>query len=272
MQNVRALSIFMALVLLLVASHSAVAQGPLPPVPLQIDGQTVLLEPGKNVHMQTYALLLRDPAFASRADVKWVFVDDMWVPLARAGLEKESSGEELRSSGPGYTPEGIPECWVTLSVPAYRQGSPPWGTARLFDDPACSTMAQEGCAITSAAMVFRYHGANTDPGVLNTCAGSNGCRSGCGLAWGCAANNCSGSRAAYGGYYGFYWEALCGLLAGGTPPIVRVGGPHFVVVYKSVGGGSDPGKYYINDPLDGSTYKKLAYYGTPTMVAEYPRR
>jgi len=65
------------------------AQEP-PPIPIQVDGQTVFLELGKNVHPQTYALLSQDPDFASRADIKWVFVDDMWVPLAREGLTEES--------------------------------------------------------------------------------------------------------------------------------------------------------------------------------------
>jgi len=51
---------------------------------------------------------------------------------------------------------------------------------------------------------------------------------------------------------------------------VKVGG-HFVVVYKSLGFGdvTDPNGYYIVDPIDGSTYKKLSYYTTPSKIAEY---
>ena len=91
----------------------------------------------------------------------------------------------------------------------------------------------------------------------------------CCLVWGCAADHCSDNEAGFVGYYDFYWSALCGLLSEGRPPIVDVGG-HFVVVYRSLGYGDQAWSYFINDPLDGSTYKRLSYYtNSPVMIAEY---
>ena len=134
-------------------------------------------------------------------------------------------------------------------------------------------MCAQGCAITSATMVFRYYGANNNPGEVNECCGDHDCRSGCNLLWQCAADHCSDNEAGFVGYYGFYWSALCGLLSQGRPPIVDVGG-HFVVVYRSLGYDLDDAcDYYINDPADGSTYKKLCYYtNNPVMIAEYYNR
>jgi len=285
MRKIKLFSAFTLLALLLSASPGAMMTAQSlakarqsPPIPIEVDGRTILLELGKNVHPQTYDLLSRDPDFASRADVEWVFVDDMWVPLAREGLiegaapEKEPIEELLPEKVPPPGPLYIPECRITLNVPAYGQCWAPWGSAHLFNDPGCSTMCQAGCAITSATMVFKYFGASKNPGQVNDCCGSNSCRSGCGLVWKCAADYCSDSKAAYVGYYSFYWSALCGLLSQGRPPIVKVGG-HFVVVYKDMGVNiNDPNDYYIVDPLDGSTYKKLSYYTTPSMIAEYRRR
>ncbi len=245
-------------------------------IPIQVNGETVLLEPGKNVHPQTYDLLIRDPGFASDKSIKWVYLDKMWVPLARAAFEQPTRPpvKERRpsqgASGQGIVgPDYIPECDINLSVPAYSQRDSAWASARLCNNGSCATMYDEGCAMTSTAMVFRYFGANTDPGQLNTCSANNGCCSSCNLVGDCAASNCSGGRATYVGYYAFNWLDMCGLLSQNRPPIVHVGN-HYVVVYRSLGydlySGSD---YYINDPIDGSTYKRLSYYPAPTETAEY---
>ncbi len=287
MQRIRRLSILF-LVALLVGSSSSMAMGQEPPlVQIQVDGEFITLERGKNVHPQTYDLLVQDTEFASRMD--WVFMDGMWIPLAR-GVEGPLVAEEPLP-GPEYAPEVGP-CTLTLLVPAYSQCASPWRNACLFNlgtypNCTCGTMCGMGCAITSATMVFRYYGASKDPGQVNTCCGANNCRDGCRLAWACAANACSENKATFVGYYAFTWGAMCGLMAQAKPPIVKLVKPnpqdpdnpytHFVVVYKSVGKPiTDPTGYSINDPADGSTYKTLANYTangwTPTLVAEYAYR
>ena len=285
MRKLKFVSVFVLLALLLSGvPGAAMIQSPppakvqqSPPISIRVDGQTIFLERGKNVHPQTYALLLQDPDFASREDVKWVFVDDMWVPLKRTeerSLREGPVSEKIPPPSPLYNPE----CRITLNVPAYGQCQSSWGDDCLYHLPcaessqcscACETMCSQGCAITSATMVFRYYGANDDPGKVNECCGDHGCRLGCRLLWQCAADHCSDNEAGFVGYYDFYWSALCGLLSEGRPPIVDVGG-HFVVVYRSLGYGDQAWSYFINDPLDGSTYKRLSYYtNNPVMIAEY---
>jgi len=290
MRRIKFLSVFVLLVLAVTAgsgmvmgqeplpegSSTATTQQP-PPIPIQVDGKTVFLEPNKNVHPQTYTLLSQDPDFASQVD--WVFMEGMWIPLSR-GVEmllEKTLSEEPPPPGPEY----IPECKITLNVPVYGQCTSPWGSHRLFDNPSCDTMCNAGCAITSVTMVFKYFGASKNPGQVNTCCGNNGCRSGCDLTWACAANSCSDGKARWVNGYSFYWGALCGLLTQDRPPIVGLVKEsnrwHFVVVYKSLGYSiTDPNGYYINDPADGSTYKKLSAYTnngwTPSVVKEYARK
>lgn len=52
-----------------------------------------------------------------------------------------------------------------LPVPLFLQGDPAWG----YDHLALSshTMGQVGCAVSSAAMIMKYYGLDTDPGRLN---------------------------------------------------------------------------------------------------------
>jgi len=219
MRKSKFVSVFVLLTLLLGIVPGAVMGQEAPPIPIQVDDQTIFLELGKNVHPQTYALLSQNPDFASRADVEWVFVDDMWVPLAREGLMEESVPEKgpiedlLPEKTPPPGPLYNPECRITLNVPAYGQCSSPWGDDCLYHLPCaesshcactCGTMCSQGCAITSATMVFKYFGASKNPGQVNACCGEHGCRggsSGCGLVWGCAANHCSDNEAGFVGYY-----------------------------------------------------------------------
>ncbi len=53
-----------------------------------------------------------------------------------------------------------------IDVPQFFQGDPRWGADPLGPTPA--TLAAEGCAISSAAMVLSSYGADVDPGRLNT--------------------------------------------------------------------------------------------------------
>ena len=277
MRKVAFLTVFVLLVGL--SSSVVLGQEP-PPVHIQVDGEVIALERGKNVHPQTYDLLVQDKGFASRMD--WVFMDGMWIPLAR-GVEGPLVAEEPLP-GPEYAPD-IGPCTHTLLVPAYSQCASPWSEACLFNlgkppNCTCGTMCQKGCAITSAAMVFRYYGSSKDPGQVNTCCGTYNCRNDCRLAWECAANACSDYKARHIQYHPFYWGLLCTLLPQAKPPIVGLvkgNSQHFVVVYKSVGKPiDDPTGYYINDPADGSTHKTLATYiaggWTPSTVEEYAYR
>lgn len=54
---------------------------------------------------------------------------------------------------------------VELDVPQFFQANPRWGRDQL--GPAQSTLAAEGCAVASAAMVLSSYGIDVDPGRLN---------------------------------------------------------------------------------------------------------
>ena len=52
-----------------------------------------------------------------------------------------------------------------LPVTLYLQGDPVWGQDQLGQ--SIHTMGQVGCAVTSAAMIMKFYGLDTDPGRLN---------------------------------------------------------------------------------------------------------
>jgi hypothetical protein len=52
-----------------------------------------------------------------------------------------------------------------LAVPHFAQADPRWGRDAL--GPTDGTLAAEGCAVASAAMVMAFYGMDTDPGRLN---------------------------------------------------------------------------------------------------------
>jgi hypothetical protein len=54
---------------------------------------------------------------------------------------------------------------TVIPVPAFQQDDPLWGDQLLGN--TIDTIGQEGCAITSAAMVLRAYGVDTDPQRLN---------------------------------------------------------------------------------------------------------
>ena len=54
---------------------------------------------------------------------------------------------------------------LELKVPGFRQADDRWRSDKLGDTPA--SLAAEGCAVASAAMVLASYGADTDPGRLN---------------------------------------------------------------------------------------------------------
>ena len=54
---------------------------------------------------------------------------------------------------------------VELTVPLFQQADPVWGHDRLA--LSTHTLGQVGCAVSSAAMIMKYYGLDTDPGRLN---------------------------------------------------------------------------------------------------------
>jgi hypothetical protein len=139
---------------------------------------------------------------------------------------------------------------VEIPVPVFVQNDPRW----TFDllGPTYNTLGQQGCAVTSAAMVLAAYGVNTDPQQLNqylaTHAGytPNGW-----IYWEKAAELAPGGQVekAYEDLPSY--ALIDGNLARGNPVIVRLtlhnGTTHFVVVV-----GKQGWDYLIRDPARGT--------------------
>ncbi len=166
------------------------------------------------------------------------------LALAVAGAWWAWPRKALPARGGLYLPWSL-----ELAVPSYRQGDPRWGRDPLGD--TAGTLAGEGCAVASAAMVLSAYGVDTDPGRLNRFLTRNGGYVGQGwLVWEKAAEFTPGRcEKAYEDAPSFAridWNLLRG-----NPVIVRVrfpGGPtHFVVI-----AGKRGWDYLIRDPGRGA--------------------
>ena len=135
-----------------------------------------------------------------------------------------------------------------LSVPRFAQDDPRWADDEL--GPAPSTIGQEGCAVSAAAMVLAFYGQDIDPGRLNAFLSDNAGYTPQGwVYWEKAADFHPGlARHAYEdlpSYFLIDWN-----LKRGNPVIVRIhlanGVTHFVVVVGKAGF-----DYLIQDPASG---------------------
>lgn len=139
---------------------------------------------------------------------------------------------------------------LVLPVQRFSQSDPRWADDEL--GPAQSTMGEEGCAVSSAAMVLAYYGQDIDPGRLNAfLSESDGYTPQGWLYWERAADFQPGvARHAYEDLPSYY--LIDSNLERGNPVIVRIhldnGVTHFVVIV-----GKDGFDYLIQDPASGGT-------------------
>jgi hypothetical protein len=160
---------------------------------------------------------------------------------------------------------------VELPVPLFRQADDRWRNDRLANGP--TTLAQEGCAVSSAAMVLASYGIDTDPGRLNRALSENeGFEGTSWIRWEKAAE-------VTGNYAEKAYEDLPSYelidlnLQNGNPVIVRVraksGTTHFVVI-----AGKDGYEYLTRDPGAGSSkgLYPLREYGSKIEALRFYRR
>jgi ABC-type bacteriocin/lantibiotic exporter with double-glycine peptidase domain len=135
-----------------------------------------------------------------------------------------------------------------LPVQRFAQNDPQWAGDQL--GPAPSTMGEEGCAVSSAAMVLAFYGQDIDPGRLNSFLSNNSGYTPQGwLYWEKAADYRPGLlRHAYENLPSYF--LIDANLARGNPVIVRIhllsGITHFVVIVGKAGF-----DYLIQDPASG---------------------
>ena len=125
---------------------------------------------------------------------------------------------------------------VEIPVPAFAQDDPRWSDVRL--GPSTDTLGDEGCAVTSAAMVAAFYGIKTDPQQLNADDGL--------IHWSRVPSIAPAHlELAYNG--GPSYELIDSNLLAGNPVIALIplpdGGYHFVVIV-----GKEGRDYLIRDP------------------------
>jgi hypothetical protein len=150
---------------------------------------------------------------------------------------------QIASSGGMYFPYRL-----RLAVPRFAQGDERWGNDSLAGTQG--SMAAEGCAVSSAAMVLAFYGFELDPGQLNQFLITHDGYTGEGwLVWEKAADFVHGkAKKAYEDFPSFF--LIDSNLLRGNPVIIRLRLPseitHFVVIVGKRGF-----HYLIQDPGSG---------------------
>lgn len=206
------------------------------------------------------------------------FLNDNFYSDGSVVNDSASSFTLYQKPGCGITPVPTPQPPST-EMPFFSQVDPAWRNANLGGCSApCNKIGACGCTLTSAAMIFKHYGANTNPAILSQCMGNKACP----FDWRVGAN-CSMGTARNPQNYGFSWARLQQLVAAG--PVIlgmrRGSNTHWVVVYK--GSGSSAANYTINDPgyMGGAadllswnyanwTYERIVTYQRTTMLTQLP--
>ena len=194
-------------------------------------------------------------ALAAGSYVGWRWVEG-WTATATP----------LEPSGGLYFP-----VTVLNDVPHFAQADRRWGREVLAGGP--TSLAAEGCAVASAAMVLASYGAEVDPGTLNRYLKKNGgFTKGGWLYWEKAAEFPPGIAEhiyeADGSHFLIDWNLLRG-----NPVIVRLRYPngitHFVVVV-----GKQGYEYLIRDPGNGFARGLyfLSEFGSPIEALRFYRK
>jgi hypothetical protein len=187
--------------------------------------------------------------------VKWKKWEAEWVRLG-----------PIEATGGLFVPKRI-----EIPVPLFRQNDDRWGEDVLAKGP--TTLAQEGCAVSSAAMVLASYGLDTDPGRLNKALTENDGYEGTSwIRWEKAAEVTGNfTEKAYEDLPSYQLIDLN--LQQGNPVIVRVrsksGGTHFVVIV-----GKDGYDYLTRDPGAGGEkgVYPLKEYGSKIEALRFYRR
>ena len=153
---------------------------------------------------------------------------------------------------------------ILLNITPLSQKDPRWGSVKL--GTSSSTIGGYGCLITSASMMLRHFGFDTDPGRLNDLLKANGgYQNGNLFVWGALEKIFKGVKFGYR-YNGAYLDKIDEQLRAGKPVIINVDlnpatsvlDEHWVLIVGKVNG-----SYIINDPWYGTQFKFEDKYGNP---------
>ena len=141
------------------------------------------------------------------------------------------------------------------SVPFFWQANGRWGSKIMGGSCTCKRVSACGCALTSAAMIFKYYGVNTNPGAMNTCMRQKACP----FDWTVAPRRCGEGSIFYGGRVKFSWARLEKEVNEHRTPVIlamhKGYSTHFLVVLS--GHGNRARNYRIHDPQYGGGANRL---------------
>ncbi|MFD3163289.1 hypothetical protein [Herpetosiphon sp. NSE202] len=159
------------------------------------------------------------------------------------------------------------------NVPFFWQADPAWKNHKI--GKCTNSIGNVGCALSSLAMVFKFYGADKNPGTLNTCLGNDAC----GMNWPSPKIlPCSDYKVRFvERINGFTYARLEQELRQG--PVIlelsRSDSQHFIVVLG--GNGTNPANYMVNDPglengMRTTLSRTLAWFrGSPSGMRIYRR-
>lgn len=151
---------------------------------------------------------------------------------------------------------------ISLPVLPFSQHDTQWKDDIMETDGL--SIDSYGCALTCVAMVFRYFGVSTNPGILNEDLGNYACP----IYWYQAAPYGSDGKARLVTFDDSPSDAdvingTVGALQDDNPVIVGFikpgGGTHFVLIKSVIGDGLSWDDYGVIDP-NGGTYTNLKYF------------
>jgi len=191
------------------------------------------------------------------------------VPLGSALLLLTGCGG-LPAEAPPTATQRSP---LRIDAPLFGQASAPWGGDTLGHcTPGVDTLANQGCLVTSMAMLYSYYSPGwTNPGELNGRLTHEGgfaaCRSGGVCCWPWAAPYAPpGVR--YAGGRAFDAAVVADELAAGRPVITvtySIGQHWFLIT-----GRDDDGEFVVHDPLGQGSVRRLSDAGyRPARIQLY---
>lgn len=157
---------------------------------------------------------------------------------------------------------------TTCEAKPFAQTDPGWAQ-RVVGKPGGPILGATGCTLAAAATVFKYYGVNTNPNQLMGCAADTIDP----FRWEAAAQKCGGGKVT-----GVTWKEnpsftdISAALQARQPAIVGLaGGPtgsHYLIAVE--GQGEAGGDFRVQDPWDGTAYKRLSdYLETGTYRLKY---
>jgi hypothetical protein len=150
-----------------------------------------------------------------------------------------------------------------LPVTHYQQCLQSWSSDLMGSGTCTSTICQQGCAMTCAAMLLTANSVNVDPGQLNAWLQGNSGYTNCSIYW-TVADDYPGSTMTWYGTASFSLSTVKSEIDAGNPVLAHVeySSPcsHFVLIYGYYNLGLASGDFVIADP---------ATLTFPTYLSDY---